>query len=426
MEKRLKDKVAIVTGGGTGIGEAICKKFALHGAKVVVAGFQDDPVENVANEIKAAGGQAIPFKGDIAVAANAKACVNLAVEQFGKLDILINNAGVFPAVGYIEEFPLDKVDYLVQNNIYSTLMMTHFAVPELQKTKGTIVTTGSEAGLDGDAENAPYSGTKGFNHAFTRAVAAEQAQRGIRANIVAPGPIDTAWTHASTSPMTTKMQEMFVSATPMGRRGTPEEVANVFLFLASDEASYVTGAIYTVDGGILIGKGPQGMMADKALKTPPAGELNLKHAHEGDSVRHVADSGDLEEKLAEGLDKLSQWNWGAILAGGVLTLMAAGLASVVSRRGGGGQPDVEAEGGAAGTTAVTTTETSAITTAPADNSATLGASTGTPRSSAVEDQTLETSMPPKDLPFFNEDDPLRTAADNRQGTPGSDATLGTP
>jgi hypothetical protein len=328
-------------------------------------------------------------------------------------------------VGYIEEFPLDKVDYLVQNNIYTTLMMTHFAVPELQKTKGTIVTTGSEAGLDGDAENAPYSGTKGFNHAFTRAVAAEQAQHGIRANIVAPGPIDTAWTHASTSPMTTKMQEMFVSATPMGRRGTPEEVANVFLFLASDEASFVTGAIYTVDGGILIGKGPQGMMADKALKTPPQGELNLKHSHEGDSVRHVVDSGDLKEELAEGLDKVSRLSWGAILAGGALTLIAAGLASVVSRRGGSGHPDFDEEGGAADTTAVTT-ETTVITTAPADNSATLGAATGTPRGSAVEDQTLETSMPPKDLPFFNEDDPLRTAADNRQGTPGTDATLGTP
>jgi hypothetical protein len=225
--------------------------------------------------------------------------------------------------------------------------------------------------------------------------------------------------------MTTKMQEMFVSATPMGRRGTPEEVANVFLFLASDEASFVTGAIYTVDGGILIGKGPQGMMADKALKTPPQGELNLKHSHEGDSVRHVVDSGDLKEELAEGLDKVSRLSWGAILAGGALTLIAAGLASVVSRRGGSGHPDFDEEGGAADTTAVTT-ETTAITTAPADNSATLGAATGTPRGSAVEDQTLETSMPPKDLPFFNEDDPLRTAADNRQGTPGTDATLGTP
>jgi hypothetical protein len=350
------------------------------------------------------------------------------VQQFGKLDILINNAGVFPAVGYIEEFPLDKVDYLVQNNIYSTLMMTHFAVPELRKTKGAIVTTGSEAGLDGDAENAPYSGTKGFNHSFTRAVAAEQAQHGIRANIVAPGPIDTAWTHASTSPMTTKMQEMFISATPMGRRGTPEEVANVFLFLASDEASYVTGAIYTVDGGILIGKGPQGMMADKALKTPPEGELDLKHSHEGDSVRHVTESDDLKEQLAEGLDKASRWNWGAILAGGVLTLAAAGLASVVSRRGNAGLEDFDDEAGAADTTSVTTavtTEAAILTTIPADRAVRPDA-TAPPRGSAVEDQTLETSMPPRDLPFFNEDDPLRTGADNRQGTPGTDATLGTP
>jgi hypothetical protein len=226
--------------------------------------------------------------------------------------------------------------------------------------------------------------------------------------------------------MTTKMQEMFVSATPMGRRGTPEEVANVFLFLASDEASYVTGAIYTVDGGILIGKGPQGMMADKALKTPPEGELDLKHSHEGDSVRHVVESDDLEEKVAEGLDKVSRWNWGAILAGGVLTLAAAGLASVVSRRGNAGLEDFDDEAGPADTTSVTTAETPTLTTVPADNPATLGAATGTPRGSAVEDQTLETSMPPRDLPFFNEDDPLRTGADNRQGTPGSDATLGTP
>jgi hypothetical protein len=222
------------------------------------------------------------------------------------------------------------------------------------------------------------------------------------------------------------MQEMFISATPMGRRGTPEEVANVFLFLASDEASYVTGAIYPVDGGILIGKGPQGMMADKALKTPPEGELNLKHSHEGDSLRHVVDSGDLKEELAEGLDKVSRWNWGGILAGGALTLIAAGLASVVSRRPGSSQPDVDDAAGAADTTSMTTTETAAITTAPADNTATLGAATGTPRGSAVEDRTLETSMPTGDVPFFNEDDPLRTAADNRQGTPGTDATLGTP
>jgi hypothetical protein len=198
---------------------------------------------------------------------------------------LINNAGVFPAVGYINEFPIDVLEYLLQNNIQSAFMMTKFAVPYLQKSKGCIVNAGSEAGIDGDAENAPYSGTKGFIHAFTRAIAAEQAQFGIRANVVCPGPIDTAWTHHQTSPMTIKMEKLFTAATPMGRRGTPEEVANVYLFLASDEASYVTGALYTVDGGITISKGPMGLMADREMKKAPEGELDLEFSHEGDTVR---------------------------------------------------------------------------------------------------------------------------------------------
>jgi len=285
MGTRLRNKVAIVTGGGAGIGEAICKKFALERAKVVVCGLPDDPVQEVASQIQANGGSAIAFQGDISQAPNARACVQLAVDTFGKLDILINNAGGFPAVGYINEYPIDALEYMLQNNVKSTFMMTKFAVPYLQKSKGCIVSAGSEAGMDGDPQNAPYSGTKGFIHAFTRAVAGEQAQFGVRANVVCPGPIDTAWTHHQTSPMTTKMAKLFLSATPMGRRGTPEEVANVYLFLASDESSYVTGALYTVDGGITISKGPVGLMADSEMKKAPAGALDLEFSHEGDTVR---------------------------------------------------------------------------------------------------------------------------------------------
>jgi len=299
MGTRLRNKVAIVTGGGAGIGEAICKKFALEGAKIVVCGLSDDPVQEVASQIEANGGVAIPFQGDISQAPNARACVQLAVDTFGKLDILINNAGVFPAVGYINEYPIDALEYMLQNNIQSTFMMTKFAVPFLQKTKGCIVCAGSEAGIDGDAQNAPYSGTKGYIHAFTRAVAAEQAQFGVRANVVCPGPIDTAWTRSETSPMTPKMEKLFLSATPMGRRGTPEEVANVYLFLASDEASYVTGALYTVDGGITISKGPIGLMADSEMKKAPEGELELEFSHEGNTVRRPFQemrSGDLYEE----------------------------------------------------------------------------------------------------------------------------------
>ena len=103
----------------------------------------------------------------------------------------------------------------------------------------------------------------------------------MRANLVGPGPIDTAWTHKETGPMTAKVEQTTVQATLMGRRGTPEEVANVFAFLASDEASYVTGAIYFVDGGVTIAHGPAGAEADRSFKREPDGELKLQHEHDG-------------------------------------------------------------------------------------------------------------------------------------------------
>jgi NAD(P)-dependent dehydrogenase (short-subunit alcohol dehydrogenase family) len=286
MEQRLKNKVAIVTGGGAGIGEAICKKFALHGAKVVVCGLPDDPVDAVAQEIAAKGGTAITYKGDISMAEHARMCVETAIDTWGKLDILINNAGVFPVMETMQDYPIDAFQYLVKNNIQSTFMMTKFAIPYLQKTKGNIVSAGSESGIVGIAENAPYGGTKGFIHAFMKGVAVEQAQFGVRANVVCPGAIDTAWTHKETGPMSLKTEKLVVSATPMGRRGTPEEVANVYLFLASDEASYVTGSLYSVDGGVTINKGSTGPMADSSMKEEPAGELDLKHSMEGDTAKN--------------------------------------------------------------------------------------------------------------------------------------------
>ena len=281
MKNRLEGKVAIVTGGGTGIGEAICKKFASEGAKVVVAGFPDDPVEKVAKEIMVAGGTAIAFTADLSTEVNAKRCVELAVKQYDKLDILINNAGVFPEVNMLQDYTEEAFDYMVQNNIKTTFVMSKAALPELHKTKGNIVSAGSEAGMIGIAQNAPYGGTKGFVHAFMKGLAVEQAQFGVRCNIVGPGPIDTAWTHESTGPMDSKMVKTMLQATPMGRRGTPEEVANVYLFLASDEASYVTGALYMVDGGITVSKGPVGEMADASMKDQPDGELDLEHSKEG-------------------------------------------------------------------------------------------------------------------------------------------------
>ena len=247
----------------------------------MVAGMPQDPVAEVCEAIVGQGGQAVYFEGDLSVTEQAQQCVQQTVAEWGKLDILVNNAGVFPTTAELQEYPEEAFDNLLKNNLRTALLMTKYALPELQKSKGNIVSAGSEAGQLGIAMNAPYGGTKGFMHAFMKGVAVEQAAHGVRANCVCPGPVDTSWTHQETGPMDAEMEETMVNATPLGRRGTPEEMANVYAFLASDEASYVTGALYFVDGGITVAKGAVGKKADKAVKQPPAGELTLEHEMEG-------------------------------------------------------------------------------------------------------------------------------------------------
>ena len=278
---RLKGKVAIVTGGATGIGEAICKKFAREGAIVIVNGLPNDPIKDVVEAIIQAGGQAYGYAEDISEPENAKECIKLTVKKCGKLDILINNAGAFPEINEIQKYSNEAFFYMLKNNVVSAFMMTKYAIPELRKTRGCIVSAGSESGILGIAENAPYGGTKGFIHSFMKGVAVEQAKYGIRANCVAPGAIDTAWTHKETSEMTKKMEKMIISATPMGRRGTPEEIANIYLYLASEEASFVTGAVWSADGGITVSKGPVGLEVPDKLKKEPESTLDLEHTMEG-------------------------------------------------------------------------------------------------------------------------------------------------
>lgn len=277
---RLKGKTAIVTGGATGIGEAICKTFAREGAQVLVVGMKEDPVDEVVEEISSSNGQAIAYKGDISEEKNVKEAVKTAIDKWGKVDILINNAGVFPEVNNLEDFSVEAFENMIKNNIRTTFLMTKFTLPELKKTKGCIVSAGSESAFLGIAKVAAYGGTKGFVHSFTKGVAAEQAQNGIRANVVAPGPIDTSWTHKETSEMDAEMTKTMKNATLLGRRGKTEEVANVYLFLASDEASYVTGSIYQVDGGITIAKGPLGKKVEDGLNNPKT-KMDLDHQREG-------------------------------------------------------------------------------------------------------------------------------------------------
>lgn len=283
---RLQNKVAVVTGGGTGIGEAVAFKFAREGASVVVAG-RTHSVDDVAKRITKDKGKAVSFKGDLADEATAEACVQTALSNFGKLDILINNAGVLDTASSVDTYPTDKFDEILRNNLRTAFLMTKHAIPHLQKTRGNIVSAGSEAGLNGTPMATPYGGTKAFLHAFMKGVALEQAPYGVRANCICPGPIDTAWTHHETGVMDAKMEETFVKSTALGRRGTPEEIANIYAFLASDEASYVTGALWVADGGITPAHGMLGELVPDDVAVQPPVTLPLHHSRDGNKHKTI-------------------------------------------------------------------------------------------------------------------------------------------
>jgi NAD(P)-dependent dehydrogenase (short-subunit alcohol dehydrogenase family) len=221
------------------------------------------------------------FAGDLSQEQSARGCVDAALRAYGKLDILINNAGVLLVNAETDAFPIDQFDEHLRCNVRSAFLMTHFALPHLRRTRGNVIFAGSEGGINGQPRSTVYGGTKGFLHAFMMGVAVEQAQYGVRANCVCPGPVDTAWTHKETGAVDEAVEKALLTATPLGRRGTVEEIANVYLFLASEEASFVTGALWLVDGGITPAKGSVGALAGRAASTPPRLQLNLRHTQDG-------------------------------------------------------------------------------------------------------------------------------------------------
>ncbi|MGH7166812.1 MAG: SDR family NAD(P)-dependent oxidoreductase, partial [Nitrospiraceae bacterium] len=236
---RLEGKVALVTGATAGIGETVARLFAQEGAAVVITGRRKDQLERVAREIERAGGRAMPVPGSVTDEAHARSAVSQAVRSFGKLHILVNNAGLGEFSGLIHETEDAVWEKLLAVNLTGSFRVTRAAIPEMLKAGGgSIVNVSSIASLVGIPYCGAYSVTKGGLDALTRCLAVEYAKQGIRCNSICPGLVDTPMAAPLLADPVKTAQAL--AAYPMGRPGTCEEVAKLALFLASDESAWMT------------------------------------------------------------------------------------------------------------------------------------------------------------------------------------------
>jgi NAD(P)-dependent dehydrogenase (short-subunit alcohol dehydrogenase family) len=248
---RLADKVALITGGTSGMGRATAVLFAQEGAKVAITGRNETRGREVVEEIKQASGTAIFIRSDVRFAEECRRTVEETLQAFGRLDILFNNAGVLYA-NTVLDCTEEEWDLTLDTNLKGTYLMSRFALPTMiAQGSGVIINNASGWGLVGGDAAAAYCASKGGVVLLTKAMAIDHARQGIRVNCVCPGDVDTPMLPEDAQRRGMKWEAYLASAAnrPMGRIGKPEEIAKAVLFLASDDSSFVTGAVLAVDGG---------------------------------------------------------------------------------------------------------------------------------------------------------------------------------
>jgi 3-oxoacyl-[acyl-carrier protein] reductase len=246
---RLQDKVAIVTGGGQGIGRATALKFGSEGAKVVVADMNEDTAKSVVDEITSAGGQALAVGVNVAQEDSVQAMIDATTNWGGTLDIIVNNAGITKDT-QLRKMSKDQWDAVIAVNLTGVWLCGRAAANVMaDKGSGVILNGSSISGLTGNFGQSNYTAAKGALIAMTKTWAIELGRKNVRVNAVAPG--FTATPMVETVPE--KVLDQVKSSTPLGRLGQPEDMANAYVFLATDEASFITGQVLIIDGGLTLG-----------------------------------------------------------------------------------------------------------------------------------------------------------------------------
>jgi NAD(P)-dependent dehydrogenase (short-subunit alcohol dehydrogenase family) len=255
----LEDKIAVVTGAGSGIGAASAARFAREGAAVLVADIRGHKAQQTAAEITDGGAVAVAMEVDVSQAQSVQAMIERCIEQFGRIDVLFNNAGTLRP-GNAVELDVSDWDLVMAVNVRSVFLGAKYAVPHMQaQGAGSIINTASISGLHGDGGAVVYAASKAAVINLTRALSTDHAAEGIRVNAICPGTIETPPVQRMMSDP--QVLETNLKAHAMGRLGQPEEIANAALWLASDESSFVTGEALVVDGG-LRAQSPLGQIGD--------------------------------------------------------------------------------------------------------------------------------------------------------------------